>query len=96
MTGGKGAHGNSKKWEEKDVQGRRFRLSGTLRWLNREIGMHRMRDKLLEDLRELGKAKPRNKADDELLSEVARLEPALSVARDDLVRLHYFLSCISD
>lgn len=57
--------------------------------------MHRMRDKLLEDLRELGKAKPRNKADDELLSEVARLEPALSVARDDLVRLHYSLSCIS-
>ena len=45
-----------------------------------------MRDKLLSDLRELNKAKPRGNADDNLIAEITRLEPALTVARDDLVR----------
>lgn len=49
-------------------------------------GLHRVRDKLLSDLRELNKAKPRGNADDNLIAEITRLEPALTVARDDLVR----------
>ena len=49
-------------------------------------GLKRVRDKLLGDLRALQKDRPR--ADDEArLSELSRLESALQVARDDLVRL---------
>lgn len=36
-------------------------------------------------MQELNKNKPRGKADDILLAEITRLEPALAVARDDLV-----------
>ena len=49
-------------------------------------GLQRVRDKLLSDLRELNKSKPRGSADDNLLAEITRLEPALTIARDDLVR----------
>ena len=49
--------------------------------------MQRVRDKLLSDLQELNKSKPRGKADDNLLAEITRLEPALTIARDDLVKL---------
>lgn len=48
-------------------------------------GLQRVRDKLLADMQELNKNKPRGKADDLLLAEITRLEPALAVARDDLV-----------
>ena len=53
-------------------------------------GLKRVRDKLLSDLRALQKDRPR--ADDEArLSELSRLESALQVARDDLVRPLTFL-----
>lgn len=48
-------------------------------------GLQRARDKLMGDLRELLQAKPRTKADETFVSEITRLEPALQVARDDLV-----------
>ena len=51
-------------------------------------GLQRARDKLMEQLMELNKSKPRGKADDNLLAEITRLEPALTVARDDLVCSH--------
>ena len=63
-----------------------FESLDAISYLTGGIGMQRVRDKLLEDLRELNKSKPRSKADDNLLAEIARLEPALAVARDDLVR----------
>jgi hypothetical protein len=50
-------------------------------------GLQRVRDKLLADMQELNKNKPRGKADDVLLAEITRLDPALAVARDDLVRV---------
>ena len=49
------------------------------------LGLQRVRDKLLADLQELNKTKPRGNVDDNLLAEISRLEPALAVARDDLV-----------
>lgn len=48
-------------------------------------GLHRVRDKLLADLQELNKNKPRGMADDALLADITRLDPALAIARDDLV-----------
>lgn len=51
----------------------------------RHIGLHRVRDTLHSQLSELLKSKPRNKADESLLSEITRLESELVVARDDLV-----------
>lgn len=51
----------------------------------RHIGLHRVRDSLHSQLSELLKSKPRNKADESLLSEITRLESELVVARDDLV-----------
>jgi structural maintenance of chromosome 1 len=43
-------------------------------------------------LSELVKQKPRNKEDDNLISEMTRLEAVLQVARDDLVRRAVVLS----
>jgi structural maintenance of chromosome 1 len=45
-----------------------------------------MRDNIRNQLSELVKQKPRNKEDDDLISEMTRLEAMLQVARDDLVR----------
>lgn len=53
--------------------------------MGRHIGLHRVRDTLHNQLSELLKSKPRNKADDSLLSEITRLESELVVVRDDLV-----------
>ena len=39
----------------------------------------------MQELRELGQNKPRNKNDEALIAEITRLEPAHQVARDDLV-----------
>ncbi|GJE85341.1 chromosome segregation protein SMC [Phanerochaete sordida] len=55
------------------------------KWEEKDVqGLQRSRDRLLNDLQELNKNKPRGKADDNLLAEISRLEPALAVARDDL------------
>ena len=57
------------------------------KWEENDVqGLQRLRDKLMADLQELNKTKPRGKADDNLLAEITRLEPALTVTRDDLVR----------
>ncbi|KAF7332519.1 Structural maintenance of chromosomes protein [Mycena kentingensis (nom. inval.)] len=67
ITGGKSTHNNSKKWDDKDVQ-----------------GLQKNRENLLSQLRELGKQKSKIKSDDGLLSEIARLDSSLTLARDDL------------
>ena len=41
----------------------------------------------MNQLHELAKSKPRGKETEVLLAEITRLESALTVARDDLVRL---------
>lgn len=49
-------------------------------------GLQRVRDEFLTRLNELIQSKPRNKVDDNLISEITRLESALAVAKDELVR----------
>ena len=49
-------------------------------------GLSRARDNIQNQLSELVKQKPRNKDDDDLISEMTRLEAVLQVSRDDLVR----------
>ncbi len=49
-------------------------------------GLKRQRDSLLSQLRDLSKQKPRGKNDDNLFAEVSRLESAITIAKDDLVR----------
>lgn len=51
------------------------------------LGLYRVRDKLLSDLRELNKSKPRSNADENLVAEITRLESSLTLAKDDLVRI---------
>jgi hypothetical protein len=48
-------------------------------------GLQRVRDSLKAQLRDLSKQKPRGQTDENLLSEISRLEAGLTVARDDLV-----------
>jgi structural maintenance of chromosome 1 len=55
-------------------------------------GLSRARDNIQNQLSELAKQKPRNKEDDNLTSEMMRLESVLQVARDDLVRICVLLS----
>jgi hypothetical protein len=55
-------------------------------------GLSRARDNIQNQLSELAKQKPRNKEDDNLMSEMMRLESVLQVARDDLVRICLLLS----
>ena len=57
-------------------------------------GLSRMRDNIRNQLSELVKQKPRNKEDDDLISEMTRLEAVLQVARDDLVRHAVVRDCI--
>jgi len=92
ITGGRSTHNSGKKWEEKDVQGTFFLkhslgmdLILTSTWFL-SIGLSRTRDNIKNQLSELVKQKPRNKEDDNLISEMARLEAVLQVSRDDLVR----------
>lgn len=50
------------------------------------IGLMRVRDALLAQLADLNKQKPRGKSDENLIAEVARLDSAITIAKDDLVR----------
>lgn len=49
------------------------------------LGLVRVREGLLSQLKELNKQKPRTKTDENLLAEISRLESTLTVQRDDLV-----------
>jgi hypothetical protein len=55
-------------------------------------GLSRARDNIQNQLSELAKQKPRNKEDENLTSEMMRLESVLQVTRDDLVRTSLLLS----
>ena len=48
-------------------------------------GLHRLRDTYLQQLQDLGKSKPKDKADEGLLENLARLDAQSTVAKDDLV-----------
>lgn len=54
-------------------------------------GLVRLRDNLMAQLQELSRAKPRGKADENVVSEITRLESAATVTKDDLVMLVQFI-----
>lgn len=93
ITGGRSTHNTGKKWDEKDVQGMKihkfvqppFIFMPVLSCLL-FIGLMRVRDALLAQLADLNKQKPRGKSDENLIAEVARLDSAITIAKDDLVR----------
>ncbi|KAH8082807.1 cohesin complex subunit psm1 [Cristinia sonorae] len=76
--------------------GRSSRGNGK-KWEEKEVqGLHRVRDKLMQDLQELAKNKPRSKNDEALIAEITRLEPAHQVARDDLTACKHKLNGTKD
>ncbi|KAF8156010.1 condensin complex subunit SMC1 [Crassisporium funariophilum] len=55
------------------------------KWDEKDVqGLIRARDNLLAEQRELTKQKPRGKTDENLVSEISRLESTITVAKDDL------------
>jgi len=61
----------------------------------RLAGLSRARDNIQNQLSDLVKQKPRNKDDDDLISEMTRLEAMLQVSRDDLVCRSYRITPVS-
>lgn len=49
-------------------------------------GLVRLRDNLLAQLQELNRSKARGKVDENIIAEITRLESAITVTKDDLVR----------
>lgn len=86
MTGGSLSPRNGKKATDRDVQGKGLDTYCMRNLLTQNLELQQTRDRLLSDLRDLAKSKPRSNADEPLLTEIPRLESALSLARDDLVR----------
>ncbi|KAI0962689.1 hypothetical protein AcV7_001479 [Taiwanofungus camphoratus] len=55
------------------------------KWEEKDVqGLQRVRDSLLGQLRDLNKSKPRSKADENLITEISRLESLYTVTKDDL------------
>lgn len=95
ITGGRSTHSTGKKWDEKDVQGQPdFPIPHRTANACIHQGLIRVRDALKGQLRDLSKQKPRGQSDENLISEVSRLETAITVARDDLVRFSIYISFI--
>jgi structural maintenance of chromosome 1 len=80
ITGGQGSSG-SHKFDDRDVQGS---LRASV--LELTAGLQRLRDNLLQQLQDLSKSKPREKADEGLLESLARLDAESTIVTDDLVR----------
>ena len=55
-------------------------------------GLTRARDTLLAEQRELHQQRARGKSDENLISEISRLESLMIVAKDDLVCVSFILS----
>jgi len=55
------------------------------------VGLIRLREKLQSQLRDLLKERPRGNVDQNLMSEIARLESSLTIAKDDLVGIFLVL-----
>ncbi|KLO14413.1 cohesin complex subunit psm1 [Schizopora paradoxa] len=67
------------------ITGGRSTHGSDRKWEDKDIqGLQRVRDNLMSQLRDLNKSKPRSKADESLVSEITRLESAITLANDDL------------
>ncbi|GJJ15239.1 hypothetical protein Clacol_009515 [Clathrus columnatus] len=68
------------------ITGGRSTHNSSKKWEEKDLqSLHRQRDALLTELKELNKTKPRSKGDEALLAEVNRLESVLIITRDELV-----------
>jgi structural maintenance of chromosome 1 len=90
ITGGRSSHGNNKKWDERDVQGTLIDKFLSTCHGSPLAGLTRARDTLLAEQRELHQQRARGKSDENLISEISRLESLMIVAKDDLVCLLQF------
>lgn len=92
ITGGRSNQTDGKKWEDKDIQGMFASLCFRPSTYNENsfsprfsfLGLQRVRDALLSQLRDLTKSKPRSQTDENLVAEMTRLESTLTLAKDDL------------
>lgn len=91
ITGGRSSHNSGKKWEEKDVQGAILLIITSENLINCYLGLTRVRDALLAQMRDLNKSKPRSKSDESLIAEITRLESSMTLAKDDLVNFPFFI-----
>ncbi|KAH9170044.1 cohesin complex subunit psm1 [Lactarius sanguifluus] len=79
------------------ITGGRSSHDSSKKWEEKDIqGLSRSRDNIQSQLSELAKQKPRNQEDDNLISEMTRLESVLQVARDDLSACNHKLQGIKD
>ncbi|KAH9061732.1 cohesin complex subunit psm1 [Lactarius deliciosus] len=79
------------------ITGGRSSHDSSKKWEEKDIqGLSRSRDNIQSQLSELAKQKPRNQEDDNLISELTRLESVLQVARDDLSACNHKLQGIKD
>ncbi|KAI0247997.1 cohesin complex subunit psm1 [Lactifluus subvellereus] len=79
------------------ITGGRSSHDSAKKWEEKDIqGLSRARDNIQNQLSELAKQKPRNKEDENLMSEMMRLESVLQVARDDLSACNHKLQGIKD
>lgn len=67
------------------ITGGRSTHDNQKKWEEKDVqGLTRVRDKLLSELRELNKSKPRSSTDESLLAEMTRLDSAKQLTKDDL------------
>ena len=86
MTGGRSSQNSGKKWDEKDIQGKNLPSFSSIACVySPSTGYYRAKDALLAQLRDLRQAKPKANTEQNIISEIGRLESQLTVARDDLV-----------
>ncbi|KAF5373789.1 hypothetical protein D9758_000684 [Tetrapyrgos nigripes] len=79
------------------ITGGRSTHGGERKWEEKDVeGLQRTRDSLLAKLRDLNKQKPRGKTDENLVSEISRLESSITIARDDLNACKLRLSGLQD
>ncbi|TFY79840.1 hypothetical protein EWM64_g4174 [Hericium alpestre] len=67
------------------ITGGRSSHDNNKKWEEKDVqGLHRVRATLLAQMSDLTKTKPLTRADEDLISEIARLESSLNIAKDDL------------
>lgn len=84
ITGGVVAGGQSRHFEEREVEGPSPELCGME--LTLRLVLRQREAELKSKLAEIARNRPRGSADDELKTEIVRLESALTLLRQDLVR----------
>lgn len=70
------------------MTGGRSTHGSSKKWEEKDVqGLIRLRDTLKSQLQELSRSKSRGKADENIIAEIARLESAITLAKDDLSAL---------